>query len=181
MDPCKTFRAWNPGEYVHQAVAPADVLPEDDLVFFLLETVSQGGLGYLSSLYWASGLKMGGGGCSATGMAKPQEVTGRAGIGRQTLRPLAATRPCLRANTATRSIANQPLPHCDWLCKLSRCTSSTSDGFAKASASISPLVIASGVSGILACDPILPAVIMSDNAVRRQRHAVVRHRLDGRN
>jgi transposase len=51
MDPCKTFRAWNPGEYVHQAVAPADVLPEDDLVFFLLETVSRLDLSTLYSHY----------------------------------------------------------------------------------------------------------------------------------
>ena len=41
MEPRKTFRAWKPYEYVHQGVAPADVLPEDDLVFFLLETVSR--------------------------------------------------------------------------------------------------------------------------------------------
>lgn len=39
MEPRKTFRAWTPCEYVHRGVAPADVLPEGDLVFFLLETV----------------------------------------------------------------------------------------------------------------------------------------------
>jgi len=37
----KKFRVWTPGEYVFQGVAPADVLPEGDLVFFILETVSQ--------------------------------------------------------------------------------------------------------------------------------------------
>jgi len=37
----KKFRVWSPGEYVFQGVARADVLPEDDLVFFILETVPQ--------------------------------------------------------------------------------------------------------------------------------------------
>ena len=39
MELRKTFRPWNPNQYVHQPVSPAEVLPEDDLVFFLLETI----------------------------------------------------------------------------------------------------------------------------------------------
>lgn len=39
MEPQKTFREWNPGEYAHTPITPASVLPEDDLVFFLLELV----------------------------------------------------------------------------------------------------------------------------------------------
>ena len=37
MESRKTFRDWKPNEYVHQPVTPAEVLPEDDLVFFLLD------------------------------------------------------------------------------------------------------------------------------------------------
>ena len=37
----KKYRPWNPGAYVHQAVRPAERLPEGDLVFFLLDTVGQ--------------------------------------------------------------------------------------------------------------------------------------------
>lgn len=47
----KKFRAWTPGEYAFQGVAPADVLPEDDLVYFLLETVSQLDLSALYAHY----------------------------------------------------------------------------------------------------------------------------------
>jgi transposase len=39
MDVQKKFREWAPGQYITQSITPADVLPEDDLVFFLLETV----------------------------------------------------------------------------------------------------------------------------------------------
>jgi transposase len=34
------YRPWNPAAYAHQAFTPADRLPEGDLVFFLLDTVS---------------------------------------------------------------------------------------------------------------------------------------------
>jgi len=37
----KTYRAWNPDAYAHQNHAPADKLPEGDLVFFLLDVVPQ--------------------------------------------------------------------------------------------------------------------------------------------
>lgn len=39
MESHKTFRAWEPGRYVQQPFTPAEVLPEDDLVFFLLDVV----------------------------------------------------------------------------------------------------------------------------------------------
>jgi len=39
MEPRKTFREWNPNEYAHTPITPASVLPEDDLVFFLLELI----------------------------------------------------------------------------------------------------------------------------------------------
>jgi hypothetical protein len=35
----KKFRKWIPIQYVTESVSPADVLPEGDLVFFLLETI----------------------------------------------------------------------------------------------------------------------------------------------
>ena len=35
----KPYRPWNPDLYAHQAHAPAAKLPEDDLVFFLLDVV----------------------------------------------------------------------------------------------------------------------------------------------
>jgi len=41
MDSRKTFRDWKPNEYVDQPVTPTEVLPEDDLVFFLLDLVPQ--------------------------------------------------------------------------------------------------------------------------------------------
>ncbi len=41
MEPNKTYREWNPGEYANTPITPASVLPEDDLVFFLLELVPQ--------------------------------------------------------------------------------------------------------------------------------------------
>jgi transposase len=37
----KKYRPWNPEAYAHQALSPADRLPEDDLVFFLLDSVPQ--------------------------------------------------------------------------------------------------------------------------------------------
>jgi transposase len=39
MESHKTFRPWEPDRYVQQPLAPAEVLPEDDLVFFLLDVV----------------------------------------------------------------------------------------------------------------------------------------------
>lgn len=39
MEPRKTFREWHPNEYAHAPITPASVLPEGDLVFFLLELV----------------------------------------------------------------------------------------------------------------------------------------------
>ena len=51
MDPRKTFRAWKPYDYVHQGVSPSDVLPEGDLVFFLLETVPQLNLSAMYAYY----------------------------------------------------------------------------------------------------------------------------------
>jgi transposase len=39
MDVGRKFREWTPDQYVMQRISPADVLPEDDLVFFLLETI----------------------------------------------------------------------------------------------------------------------------------------------
>ena len=35
-----TYRPWNPAHYRHEAQSPAAQLPQDDLVFFLLDTVS---------------------------------------------------------------------------------------------------------------------------------------------
>lgn len=35
----KKYRPWNPEAYAHQALSPVERLPEDDLVFFLLDTV----------------------------------------------------------------------------------------------------------------------------------------------
>ncbi len=37
----KKYRAWNPEAYAHQPLSPADRLPEDGLVFFLLDVVPQ--------------------------------------------------------------------------------------------------------------------------------------------
>lgn len=37
----KTFRSWSPDLYVEESHSPASVLPDGDLVFFLLETVSK--------------------------------------------------------------------------------------------------------------------------------------------
>ena len=35
----KTYRPWEPQRYAHEVLSPAGKLPEDDLVFFLLDTV----------------------------------------------------------------------------------------------------------------------------------------------
>lgn len=37
----KTYRAWDVEQCGQQAVSPREALPEDDLVFFLLDTISQ--------------------------------------------------------------------------------------------------------------------------------------------
>src|SRR5438067_249432 len=37
--PRKTYRPWDPDSYRQQAYSPQEKLPEDDLVFFLLEVV----------------------------------------------------------------------------------------------------------------------------------------------
>jgi transposase len=41
MESRKTFRPWKPETYAQQALTPAEVLPEDDLVFFLIELIPQ--------------------------------------------------------------------------------------------------------------------------------------------
>jgi transposase len=40
-DSRKTFRPWTPQAYAQEALIPAEVLPEDDLVFFLIELIPQ--------------------------------------------------------------------------------------------------------------------------------------------
>jgi transposase len=37
----KTFRDWQPESYAHRPLTPAEILPEDDLVFFLIELIPQ--------------------------------------------------------------------------------------------------------------------------------------------
>ena len=37
----KTYRPWNPHDGRQRAYVPAEVLPEDDLVFFLMEAITQ--------------------------------------------------------------------------------------------------------------------------------------------
>jgi transposase len=39
METRKLFRPWTPHEYAHQPLTPAEILPDDDLVFFLLSAV----------------------------------------------------------------------------------------------------------------------------------------------
>jgi transposase len=51
MEPRKTFRPWTPNEYAHQPVTPASVLPEDDLVFFLLDLIPRLDLSAFYSYY----------------------------------------------------------------------------------------------------------------------------------
>jgi transposase len=47
----KTYRPWNPEHYRHEAHSPAAKLPQDDLVFFLLDTVSHLDLSRFYALY----------------------------------------------------------------------------------------------------------------------------------
>jgi transposase len=49
--PRKTYRPWNPEAYRQQAHSPAEKLPEDDLVFFLLDVIDQLDLTALYALY----------------------------------------------------------------------------------------------------------------------------------
>jgi len=51
MEPHKTFREWNPCEYANTPITPASVLPEDDLVFFLLELVPNLDLSQIYAYY----------------------------------------------------------------------------------------------------------------------------------
>ncbi len=51
MEPRKTFRDWKPNEYAHASVTPAALLPEDDLVFFLLDLVPQLDLSLMYAYY----------------------------------------------------------------------------------------------------------------------------------
>ena len=37
----KNYRAWDPQQYAHDRISPRDALPEDDLVFFLLDLIPQ--------------------------------------------------------------------------------------------------------------------------------------------
>ena len=37
----KTYRPWEPQRYLQEAQSPAAKLPEGDVVFFLIDTVSQ--------------------------------------------------------------------------------------------------------------------------------------------
>jgi transposase len=41
MESRKTFRQWKPEAYAHRTLTPAEILPEDDLVFFLIELIPQ--------------------------------------------------------------------------------------------------------------------------------------------
>jgi transposase len=41
MESRKTFRPWTPQDYARQTLIPAEILPEDDLVFFLIELIPQ--------------------------------------------------------------------------------------------------------------------------------------------
>jgi hypothetical protein len=40
-DPRKNYRAWDAQQCSQQAISPQEALPEDDLVFFLLDTIPQ--------------------------------------------------------------------------------------------------------------------------------------------
>jgi transposase len=41
MESRKTFREWKPESYAHRTLTPAQILPQDDLVFFVIELVPQ--------------------------------------------------------------------------------------------------------------------------------------------
>ena len=47
----KAYRPWTPELYAHQAHAPAAKLPEDDLVFFLLDVVPKLDLAPIYAVY----------------------------------------------------------------------------------------------------------------------------------
>jgi transposase len=47
----KSYRPWNPEAYAQQAHAPADQLPEDDLVFFLLDVIPTLDLSRIQAVY----------------------------------------------------------------------------------------------------------------------------------
>src|SRR5215212_4366484 len=47
----KAYRPWNPETYAHQAHAPAAQLPQDDLVFFLLDVVPTLDLSRIQAVY----------------------------------------------------------------------------------------------------------------------------------
>jgi hypothetical protein len=47
----KAYRPWTPEAYAHQAHAPAAKLPEDDLVFFLLDVVPRLDLSKIHARY----------------------------------------------------------------------------------------------------------------------------------
>src|SRR3954451_21326785 len=47
----KSYRPWTPHLYAHQAHSPADKLPEDDLVFFLLDVVPKLNLAAIHAVY----------------------------------------------------------------------------------------------------------------------------------
>jgi transposase len=51
MESHKTFREWKPNEYARQPIVPEQVLPEDDLVFFLLDLIPQLNLAPLYAHY----------------------------------------------------------------------------------------------------------------------------------
>jgi transposase len=53
MEGHKKFREWTPERYLTEGIRPADVLPEDDVVFFLLETVSRLDLSVFYAYYEA--------------------------------------------------------------------------------------------------------------------------------
>ena len=47
----KTYRPWEPHCYAHEVLSPADKLPEDDLVFFLIDTVPHLNLSRIYAYY----------------------------------------------------------------------------------------------------------------------------------
>jgi transposase len=51
MESRKTFRDWQPHEYARRPITPTDVLPEDDLVFFLLDLVPKMNLSAIYEYY----------------------------------------------------------------------------------------------------------------------------------
>src|SRR3989442_3277185 len=47
----KSYRPWNPDTYAQQAHAPAAQLPDDDLVFFLIDAVPRLDLSRIHAVY----------------------------------------------------------------------------------------------------------------------------------